>query len=84
MKAVLVTGAAGFIGSNFVRLLRRERLQTHVLALDALTYAGNLENLRDCIDGTHCPFIRGDVCDADALARYFQVRHGRMPLTMDA
>ena len=71
MGTILVTGAAGFIGSNFVRLLRRERPETHVIALDALTYAGNLENLRDCIDDTHCRFIRGDVCDANALRPLF-------------
>jgi dTDP-glucose 4,6-dehydratase len=71
MKAVLVTGAAGFIGSNFVRLLRRKRPETRVIALDALTYAGNLKNLRDCIGDTDCRFIRGDICDADALRPLF-------------
>ena len=51
MSTVLVTGAAGFIGSNFVRLLRRERADVSVVALDALTYAGNLANLADCGGG---------------------------------
>ena len=44
-RAVLVTGGAGFIGSNFVNLLAEERPDWHVVNLDALTYAGNLENL---------------------------------------
>ena len=48
---IAVTGAAGFIGNNFVRLLRRERPDDRVIALDALTYAGNLESLGDCLDG---------------------------------
>jgi hypothetical protein len=54
MHTILVTGAAGFIG-NFVRLLLRERPRWHVIAYDALTYAGNLENLADCRDHDAAP-----------------------------
>jgi dTDP-glucose 4,6-dehydratase len=62
----LVTGGAGFIGSNFVRLLLRERPDARVVNVDALTYAGNLENLRDVESDPRYTFLRGDVADTDA------------------
>jgi dTDP-glucose 4,6-dehydratase len=71
MSTILVTGAAGFIGSNFVRLLRRERLDVRVIAYDALTYAGNLENLAGLAEGTNYRFVRDDICDAAALEPIF-------------
>ena len=71
MNTILVTGAAGFIGSNFVRTLLRERAGVDVIALDGLTYAGNLENLADCISNSRCRFVRADICDAEALAPVF-------------
>jgi dTDP-glucose 4,6-dehydratase len=71
MLTVLVTGAAGFIGSNFVRLLRRERPDLRVIAYDALTYAGNLENLAGLTEGPNYRFVRGDICDAEALEPIF-------------
>jgi dTDP-glucose 4,6-dehydratase len=66
MKTYLVTGAAGFIGSNFVRQLVDERPDAQVIAYDALTYAGNLENLEGYLDRIR--FVRGDICDAEAVA----------------
>ncbi len=71
MSTVLVTGAAGFIGSNFVRLLRRERPDQRVIVYDALTYAGNLENLAGLTEGPTYRFIRGDICDAETLEPVF-------------
>ncbi len=59
----LVTGGAGFIGSNFVRLLLRERPDATVTNLDLLTYAGNLENLRGVDDDPRYGFVRGDVAE---------------------
>ena len=61
---VLVTGGAGFIGSNFVRYLLREHLATHVVVLDKLTYAGNQENLAMLRDEPRFSFVRGDIADA--------------------
>lgn len=67
MKSILVTGGAGFIGGNFVRLIRRERPQWRVTVLDKLTYAGRLENLEDFQDDANFRFVRGDICDAAAV-----------------
>jgi dTDP-glucose 4,6-dehydratase len=63
MKNILVTGGAGFIGSNFVRFLLRTAPQVRVITLDLLTYAGSLENLKDLPDPGRHTFIKGDICD---------------------
>ncbi len=59
-----VTGAAGFIGSNYVRHILATTDDT-ITVYDALTYAGNLESIRDLIDDRRCSFIKGDICDQD-------------------
>ena len=64
---ILVTGGAGFIGSNFVRYLLRKHPQDSVVNLDKLTYAGNLENLADVADDPRYSFVRGDICDEAAV-----------------
>jgi len=69
----LVTGGAGFIGCNFVRLALPKA--PRVVVLDALTYAGNLANLAGLLDSPRLTFIRGDICDADLVARVFR-EHG--------
>ena len=66
---VLVTGGAGFIGSNFIRLLLAEDPGVEIANLDKLTYAGNLENLADVAADPRYRFIRGDICDRQAVAR---------------
>jgi dTDP-glucose 4,6-dehydratase len=63
---LLVTGAAGFIGSNHVRWLLAHG-DDHVVAYDALTYAGNLDNLRDVWDDPRVTFVKGDIRDRDAV-----------------
>jgi dTDP-glucose 4,6-dehydratase len=71
LKRLLVAGAAGFIGSNFVRLLRSTRPEVEITVLDKLTYAGNLANLTDFEGRPGYRFVRGDICDAglvDSLA----------------
>jgi dTDP-glucose 4,6-dehydratase len=65
-KNIFVTGGAGFIGSAFVRLLLEEMPGTSVVNFDALTYAGNPDNLKDIDDERH-RFVRGDICDKDAV-----------------
>ena len=69
MKNVLVTGGAGFIGSNFVRFLLTAYADTQVLNLDALTYAGSLENLKELPNADHYQFIQGDIGDFDMVQR---------------
>jgi dTDP-glucose 4,6-dehydratase len=64
---ILVTGGLGFIGSAFVRMVLRERPMTQVVNLDAITYAGNLENLRSAEGNPHYRFVHGNICDADAV-----------------
>ena len=66
MKRLLVTGGAGFIGSNFVRYQLERYPDVYIVNFDKLTYAGNLENLRGIDETRHC-FIKGDIADADAL-----------------
>jgi len=64
---LFVTGGAGFIGSNFIRHLLSTYPDYNVVNFDKLTYAGNLDNLRDIDDHPNYQFIRGDICDRDAL-----------------
>jgi dTDP-glucose 4,6-dehydratase len=68
---VLVTGAAGFIGSHLVRHLLTERPDWQVVGLDALTYAGNLESLADLQRHPRFHFVKGDICDAEAVRGLF-------------
>jgi dTDP-glucose 4,6-dehydratase len=65
---ILVTGGAGFIGSNFVRHVLRKHPDHEVVVLDKLTYAGNLANLADVANDPRYKFVRGDICD-DAIVR---------------
>lgn len=64
MRSLLVTGGAGFIGSNFVRMVLDEHADTKVVNYDSLTYAGNLENLKGYMDNPRHVFVKGDICDA--------------------
>jgi len=63
-KSILITGGAGFIGSNFVRYVADTHESCSMTVLDALTYAGNLENISDLIDGGRVRFVKGNICDA--------------------
>ena len=64
---LFITGGAGFIGSNYVRHVLATT-DDEVTVFDALTYAGNLENLADVADDPRYRFVRGDICDRDAVA----------------
>jgi dTDP-glucose 4,6-dehydratase len=66
---LLVTGGAGFIGSNFVRYVLSEHPDYHIVNLDKLTYAGNLDNLSDVENHPNYRFVKGDVCNAQLVDR---------------
>jgi dTDP-glucose 4,6-dehydratase len=68
MQTILITGAAGFIGSNFVRLLAARRVPGKIIALDKLTYCGNLANLQGVLND-QTTFVRADICDPAAIAK---------------
>lgn len=68
---MLITGGAGFIGSHVVRLFVRKYPNYAIVNLDALTYAGNLENLRDVENEANYTFVKGDICDAGLLNGLF-------------
>ena len=70
-KTLLVTGGAGFIGSNFIRYMVRKENGYKIINLDKLTYAGNLENLKDVEDIKNYKFIKGDICDRDLVEDIF-------------
>ncbi len=72
MRKVFVTGGAGFIGSAFIKLVLAETDDCFVTNFDALTYAGNLDNLKD-LDEKRYRFIRGDIADRDAVLRALEV-----------
>jgi dTDP-glucose 4,6-dehydratase len=69
MKNLLVTGGAGFIGSNFVRMVLSEHCDCLVVNLDKLTYAGNLENLAEFLSHPNHRFVKGDICDGPLVER---------------
>lgn len=74
MKTYLVTGAAGFIGANFIKYLLHRKYKNEdikVIVLDLLTYAGNLGTIKDDIDNERCFFVRGDIRDRELADRLF-------------
>ncbi len=72
MKNILITGGAGFIGSHLVRRMVRNYPDYRIVNVDKLTYAGNLENLRDVEDAPNYTFVKADICDEKAISRIFE------------
>ena len=72
MKKILITGGAGFIGSHVVRLFIKKYPQYHIYNLDALTYAGNLENLVDIENEKNYTFLKGDINDHIFIESIFE------------
>jgi len=72
MLRILVTGGAGFIGSNFIHWMLQKYSECRIVNLDKLTYAGNLENLADLEQNSRHEFIHGDICDAECIQNILQ------------
>lgn len=70
-RTILITGGAGFIGSNFVPYFLEKHPEYNVINLDKLTYAGNLENLTECEGNPRYRFVKGDICDAELVNHLF-------------
>ncbi len=70
-RHILITGGAGFIGSHLVRLMVNTYPDYEIVNLDKLTYAGNLENLKDIESKSNYRFVKADICDAEAMSRVF-------------
>jgi len=73
-KKILITGGAGFIGSHVIRRFLLRYSNYHIFNLDALTYAGNLENLKDVEDAENYTFLKGDIVNAEFVNEIF-VKH---------
>ncbi|CAG5071231.1 dTDP-glucose 4,6-dehydratase [Dyadobacter sp. CECT 9623] len=86
MKKILITGGAGFIGSHVVRRFVTSHPDYHIYNLDALTYAGNLENLRDIENAPNYTFVKGDIVDADFIEKLFSENdfHGVVHLAAES
>jgi len=74
MKKCLVTGGCGFIGSNYIRTILDREENLHVVNLDKLTYAGNIQNL-DGISSKNLTIVKGDICDVDLVNSLFEKHH---------
>ena len=73
MRTYLVTGGAGFIGSNYIHyMFKKYDNDIRIINVDALTYAGNLENLKDLEDRDNYTFVKANICDKEAIMKIFE------------
>ncbi|MEN1762040.1 dTDP-glucose 4,6-dehydratase [Anoxynatronum sibiricum] len=75
MKNILVTGGAGFIGSNFVKMMVEKYPDYNIINIDALTYAGNLENLSDIDTASNYTFVKADIRDREVIEQIFKTQN---------
>lgn len=73
MKNILITGGAGFIGSNFIKFMLSKYIDYKIINVDALTYAGNLENLKDITSNSNYAFIKADIRDREKIEEIFSI-----------
>ena len=73
MRTYVVTGGAGFIGSNYIHyMFKKDGDEIRIINVDKLTYAGNLENLKDVEDRPNYTFVKADICDTEAINKIFE------------
>lgn len=72
MQTILITGGAGFVGSNFISFFLENNKEIHLVNLDDLTYAGNLSNLHEVENQTNYTFVKGDICDRNLVQSLFE------------
>jgi len=70
-RNILITGGAGFIGSNFIPFFLEQHQDIFIINLDKLTYAGNLQHLKEIENNNRYKFIQGDICDVDLVSSIF-------------
>ena len=68
-RSLLITGGAGFIGGHVVRLMTQRYPDYHIICLDKLTYAGNLETIADVAEAPNFTFVQADICDYETMRR---------------
>ena len=81
---IIVTGGAGFIGSNFIFYMLKANPDYRIICLDKLTYAGNLSTLKNVMDNPHFRFVKADVCDREAVYALFEEEHPDMVVNFAA
>ena len=72
---IIVTGGAGFIGSNFIFHMLKKYSDYRIICLDKLTYAGNLSTLESVMDNPNFRFVKADICDREAVYKLFEEEH---------
>ena len=72
---IIVTGGAGFIGSNFIFHMLKKYPDDRIICLDKLTYAGNLSTLAPMMDNPNFRFVKADICDREAVYKLFEEEH---------
>ena len=79
---IIVTGGAGFIGSNFIFHMLEAHPDYRIICLDKLTYAGNLSTLKSVMDKPNFRFVKLDICDRDGVYKLFEEEHPDIGLTL--
>ena len=72
---IIVTGGAGFIGSNFIFYMLKKHPDDRIVCLDSLTYAGNLSTLASVMDKPNFRFVKLDICDRSGVIQFFEEEH---------